>query len=582
MTNNKPLVFTHRAKDEKEPILTFWFPEPMPESAVTVSRSSDDGIGWQRQCLEATGIGRYLSYRTYDLHEAVSFTSKVSEPAISLSIRWGEGISIRFLNQQPCYKANGDRHFLYWQGDVIVEQELAPGHHVQLDVFFRPRNLSHLKNFTKIAGLLEQSATCPFGDIDALFVADSDELQTMVYAVVKEINEKKTSVERFHDLCDSLLLFALGETISITPVQNKSEAAAPPNKPVSYKPRPEEQTMLDNLKNRDKSTLLAEFYELFNTVNKKQQQKEKEIELNTMVKEQAAKLWGDEKALLAGLYFGSAKYLAMYHDDKKNTSEDRLLLKKAVVKACDLSFALEKPHVVALAFYMKWKIEGQPTFQPLDSQQLKELLTTMLPHKIMQFTSDTSRRGKNLFMEQFKEATGFTSSFSDMRASTGDKPKEIVELHKKLTEHCIETVELNLSDGITRSDILREIDSAYELNDFVSLLQIEIEQLCIRHRYVKQQDEERLKWFIIALRHLEKEYDHFFVQLKTDPVYEDLQLYHTLDDSLRKFKAEIRQKLDRSRIKGFELSAELKKVVSGQNTEQTLKFAAFMLEHEGI
>lgn len=580
--DNKSLLFTYTAKDEAESNMFFLLPPPMLEEPAALSWSANKGKGWQKEMLDVTGLGRHLSYRNCNIQAPTVFTSKVSEPVISLSLRWGSEGSMKFSSEPTNTKIDGTRHFLFWQGDRPVEQELQVGEHIQLDILIKPENLIHLKGNPQIDKLLEQSAAHPHGNIGELVIAESEELGKMAYEIVKEIDTTKPTVQRLHYLCDSLLLFALGEDIIICPPEKESGTNNVSKKSVSYRPKPGEQAILDGLNNLDRPILLAKYRKLFNTVTEKKKLKETEIELDKKLKRHSAKLWGVEKDILAGMYFGFANYFAIYHDHVKTSQKNKALFKKVVVKGCDLSFAMKKPNPVDLAFYMKWSQEDSPSIQPLDSQQVSEFLSILLPNNNIDFTKDQSRRGQNLLMEQVKEAFGLLPMSDVMGIKPEDKPKEIVDLYNRLTEYCVDMLELDEKSGVKRSDIVREVDSAYELDDYISLLQIEIEFLCTTDGYLEKQDDERLKWLIVALKCTEKEYNDFFKQTKTDPNYKELRLFHKLDNNINKFKAEVRKQIGQSLNSGVELGSEFKKVAADRRPEKVLEFAKFMLEHEGV
>lgn len=576
--NKNSLLFSHTAQDENDSIIRGLFPEPDPDGPVILSRGGSSGKGWKKVLLGATGTGRYLSYRTYDIKDATWFTSEVSEPIICLSIRWGCGSNMRLSADHPSCYIDNTRNFLFWQGNCAVEQQLEAGEHAHLDIFIRPDNLSHLKRYPIINQLIEQTDMPPNGNLIELNIIQDERLDTLMYEVVKEIDKYPPTVERFNYLCDSLLLFAIGENVTIVPPENTA-AQSLPKEPKKYIPKPSEKEKLDILNRMDRHTLLMQYRNLYEKVVDRQKLKELEISINGVIKEQATKLWGEKKSLLTGMYLGAAKLFAITHDKKESTPEEKTLLRKAIVKASDLSFALEKPSPVEMAFYMEWsKCFSAP--QQLDGQQLIDLLSMVLPNNNIDFTVDSTRRGQNLLAEQLKEAFGLKSMTDIMRVKAEDKPKEIADLYKKLTEHCIDTLELDDKTGVKRSDVVRELDSAYEFNDFISLLHLEIEQLCIQPGYVEKQDDERLRWLIVALMSAEQECEDFFEDINVNPDYAELRLFHALGNNMTKYKKEVQKQVDRSKIEGITLTNELEKVVLNNSRTLVLGLAQFILQYK--
>jgi len=580
--NNSALFITHLAESEKESPMRILFSEPQLHEQAILFKSGNSGKGWQNMHLGAIGIGRYLSYRIYDIKETTLFTTKVSEPVICLSIRWGDGSNIRLSTEHPNHIIDVARNFLFWQGCCKVEQELLIGKHAHVDIFFKSECLANLSHHPIINQLLEQAATLPNGNIGQFEIAESEQLEAIIMKVIEEIELYKITAERFAYLCDSLLLLAIGEDITITPPENEIKKERNlSERQFFYKPKAAEQKMLDEVKNMDRATLLMKYHHLFNIVAEKQKLQEIEIELHKTVKKHAIKIWGNEKEALAYLYLGASGIFEAEYDKGTTSEEEKLLIKKAIVKACDLSFELKDPTLQDMVYYMRWS-ENDPKIGELDELQIKNFMNVLIPNNTIDFNTDPSHRGNTLLLEQIKEAFGIRPMSDIMGIEPKDKPKEIVELHKRLTNHCVDTLELNSETGVKRSDIIRELDSAYEYDDLVRLLQIEIEQLCDELGYVERQDEEKLKWLIVALKRTDQECDEFLAELKMARKYYDLQLFHSLGNNLAKFKKEIRNQANKTYESGLALAGEIRKVISGNGEPKyILELAQYILKYEG-
>ncbi|MDR2275351.1 MAG: hypothetical protein LBF27_30870 [Sphingobacterium sp.] len=569
--DNKSLLLTHIAHNEHPSSFSFIFPEPKPDKQVLVIKGGNNGQGWETNTIAATGIGRYVSYRTYDIKETTKFTSEVSEPVICLAYRYGAGCSIAFSAEHPSYPIDREKNFLFWQGDGTVEQEVQVGKHAHFDFFVRPECLVHLNNRPIIKELIEQSFLYPRGNIGQLDIAFSQRFERLMFDIIEELDKNTPTAERFSYLCDCLLLTAIGENITPTPPPKKVTPDTPKG-PISYSPKPREQQMLNALANMNRDVLLMKYRHQYKTTTEKEKQRDMEIELDITVKNHSMKLWAMEKEILAGLYFHIAELFALEYENELMTADDRALLKKAVVKTCDLSFELHPPSISKLDFYGRWS-EKVSMFQQIGDKSVQDFLSALLPDNTLSFTKRKDQRGKNLLIEQVREAFGIRPMSYFTGETPEDKPKEIVQLHTRLMEHCVDTLELDNEDGVTRSDIVRELDSAYQLNDLIALLQIEIEQLCPQDGYLEQQDDERLKWLIVALQHTEQDCDEFFKEIVTSTDYYHLRLFHSLGNNMREFKKAVRKDVAYVQQKGLKLADSMKKVIANPIRSEILELA---------
>ncbi|QQT55889.1 hypothetical protein I6I98_11770 [Sphingobacterium multivorum] len=580
--NSRALSVTHLAEDEQESPIRINFPEPQFNEQAIVQKSGNNGKSWQKMHMGVMGAGRYLSYRIYDIKDTTLFTTKVSEPVICLRVYWGNGSKIRYLHLDNSNLIDDTHNFLFWQGNATVQEELISGEYAHLDIFFRPESLKYLAHYPIINQLLEQTSSQTHGNIDQLKIAESEQLETIITNVLEEIDLNKITAGRFAYLCDCLLLLAIGENITITPPEVELRIANNlSEEPIFYKPKPAEQKVLDELKNMERSTLLVIFHHLFETVAEKQKLQEMEIQLHKTVKEHAAKIWGNEKEALMYLYLGVTGIFEDEYDSGALTDDEKTLLKKAIVKTLDLSFELKDATIQDMEYYMKWS-ENTPKIKELDELQIKDFLNMLIPDNTIDFNTDPSQRGNILLLEQIKDAFGIRPMSDIMGIEAKDKPKEIVELHKRLMDHCADTLELDSETGVKRSDIIREIDSAYEYDDFVRLLQIELEQLYDKLEYIEQQDDEKLKWLIVALKRANEESDQFFEELKMGRKYQGLQQFHSLGNNLTTFKKEIKNQVNKTHKIGLALSKEIRKVISGNGVRKhIIELAQYILKYEG-
>lgn len=96
---------------------------------------------------------------------------------------------------------------------------------------------------------------------------------------------------------------------------------------------------------------------------------------------------------------------------------------------------------------------------------------------------------------------------------------------------------------ILRSDIVRELDAAYQENDLLTLLQIEAENLAGDPDYIGGQEDNRLRWLIVALRFDRDDYKEMLQEMEESPAYHDLQRFHRLGDDMEKFRRQQKRNL---------------------------------------
>lgn len=218
-------------------------------------------------------------------------------------------------------------------------------------------------------------------------------------------------------------------------------------------------------------------------------------------------------------------------------------MKQAIVSSCESAFKLRSPDMKEMDFYVEWS--GRPYVSaPMGADMMTDLLSLLLPPDAPKLTPvDGTPRSGNLFMEQIREAFGF-KSMSEIKGETAkDKPKEVVELYQRLMDHFCDTLSFGKEGDILRSDIVRELDGAYQQNDLLTLLQIEAENLCADMDYVGRQDDDKLRWLIVASRFDRNYYRETLQEMEESPAYHDLQRFHRLGDDMEKFRRHLKRNL---------------------------------------
>lgn len=574
------LKLTHRSIRKQVPSLSFNFPEPTTGGKVMVARKKDNGEGWTVDSLEVIGIGWLLSYRQYAIDERETFISQVSESVICLSIRWGNGGDIGYRDGEDNSIIEQRKNYLFWQGDRQMEENLLSGEHIYLDLFVRPECLAHLDEHSVIRNLLNQSDKKPFGEIEGIEIYVDERIDDYISDLLTEIANSVPDVERFSCLCEHLLMKCLGEYHLAPPVALPQEVKKSDGIQVSYQPNAAEKKMLLKLDKMDRAALLMKFDELLQMTSTKKKEQKQEIKLNETLKSLSFRLVSESKTRLAHFYINLAQLMELEYNKETFTSNEQEILKKAICETCILSFELVPATPELLVFYAKWSNDS-PLMRPIEKDQMIDILSRLMPSKNFDFTKDDSERGRKLLAEQIKETFGFKPMSYFTGEKMGEKPQEIAELYNRLMDKCAETLELTKDAGIRRSDIVRELDSAYEANDLITLLQIEIEQFTQEPNYIEKQDAEHLKWLVVALLFLDQDCETFSKELRESSIYSDLQLFHELGDSMPKFKREIKRQANELDRIGILLAEELKAYFGSAVKGEIFKIANYILNKKG-
>ncbi|MGV6945470.1 hypothetical protein [Sphingobacterium kyonggiense] len=555
------LSLYHGEEGRKRSPITFHFPEPDPRSSVHIGRLSEAGKGWQTRSLSAAGNGRLFCYRQYRVARPVTFITEPSEPAICLRIHVGKGAAFGYQGEKTRLQLDFMDNRIFWQGDRITENRLMEDEHTLVELYVRPECLSHLADRKAVMDIIDQSLTERNGPIDQYVFNGAGELDTFLWNMLEEIDTMSTSVERFHYLCDCLLLLCLGEKVTVEPrpdteEERKSEKDKDGDK--RYEPSPSEQEILSELEGMDRNGLLGELHMLLGETERLKQAVRRERELDIEVKGIAEAIRRLPHEKLGTEFMKAANLLAGWHNNKNMPAKSRKVLKRAIVSSCESAFELRSPSMEEMDFYVEWS--GRPYVSaPIGADMMTDLLSLFLPPDAPKLAPmDGTPRSGNLLMEQIREAFGF-NSLSEIKGETAqDRPKEVVELYQSLMEHFCGTLDIGKDGAILRSDIVRELDAAYRENDLLTLLQIEAENLAADPDYIDRQADERLRWLIVTLRFDRDSLGELLREMEECPGYDDLQRFHRLGDDMEKF----RRHLERNQKKMIPVSNEFSSLLA--------------------
>lgn len=580
------LSIYHGQKGKPGPPIVFYFPEPELQDRISLTKESDAGKGWQTASMGAVGIGRYFSYRQYKISEPTTFVSEPSEAVVCLRMHVGGGSFFGYGGKSPSVSLDFRDNRLFWQGDRKTENKLMLDEHTLVELYFRPECLAHLVGIPVVGDIIDLSLAEPFGPMDQYVFVASGELDSFLLEFLDEIDYKRPTVERFHYLCDCLILMCLGETVDVLPpkgtavaeeVDGTEHAPKTVEVPNGYVVSPSEREILSALEGLGRQELLRKFWKLHRKVQKLENKWTSEDKLSRDIEKTVARVQQRQKDRLAIIYMKMARFLAARHSMEMLTQNQRTLVKRAVIRACKRAFDNRLPSLSEAEFYAKWS--GRPYIsQSFGMDAFADLLSMFLPPEAPGFSGvDNTSKGKMLFDEKIRENFGFRH-MSDLTGKTAeDKPKEVVELYKYLMGHFSETLTLRDDSGLERSDVVRMLDNAYEYDDLLGMLQIEISYLADKPGYVDRQDDERVRWFILALEFNLDYFEEMLEELHESPGYADLQLFNRLGQDMKRFKKALAERTSSFGETTDKLAKELRSVSADPTVENTIALAKMIL-----
>lgn len=579
------LSLYHGGKDKGRPPVTFYFPEPGIADKVHLQRKGDTGKGWQTALLGATGIGWLFSYRQYTIEKAATFVAEPSEPVICLRVHVGDGASLGYGEAGENVPLDFRDNRIFWQGGRSTEYRLMPGEHTLVELYVRPECLSNLVHMPVVAEMIAVSRTESSGNMEQFIFSDSEALDAFLWAFLEELDTRTPTAERFHYLCECLVLMALGEAVDVLPPDDsfpetstgENVHTSDPKSTKTYDFPPAQQEALQSLEGLDRKQLLRKFRSLHKKAKKLESLLKLDKELASAVDKVAGPIRQVHKERLADAYMDTAKFLAVAHGKQDLTTNQLTLVKRAVIRSCKRAFENRMPNLSEAQFYSEWS-DRPYVSQPLGMDVFSDILSMLLPSGSPDFTGlDTDPKGRLLLDEKIREALGF-GHMSDFTGETADdKPAEVVTLYKYLMERLSETLDFREDEGLERSDTVRMLDNAYEHNDLLGLIQVEVSQLADIPGYAEQQDDWKLRWFILALGEDIDYFREMLDELGESPAYADLRLFKKLGKDIRKLRKVLASGKDVCALRSDWLAGELASVSAGPTVDGIVNLAKHIL-----
>lgn len=522
--------------ENRKPPLIFHLPEPDPTEKVAKSKGSgrDHIRGFITNGFY--GTGRCIRYNHYNTNEPISFYSIPLEPVIALRIQVTNDSYTKYVGM-PDSKGlwPEDQCRLFWQGEEVIKNHLLPGEHTHFDIFFRPSVIEELADqHPKIKELAQQIGSAKYGELDFYVHKASLEVENFVFDFSPELFTEHITVERLNYLCDCILLLSLGVELEVEPappappeeeneeVEKKKEILLPKR----YEPSEEESAFLEDIDDLDQEQLLAEF--------KSERSANETIEQYYSASKKLMKALRDrdnEKTellnrILYSGYFTIARRLGELADTPNLGKKNLNKVKKAIIKACDNALeSTNLPMPDDLEFYTSWT--KQPYFSkgiPMDSGGFGDILSMLMPEMKMDTSEmDPTHDVGALFMQRLQETFGFQPSSHFSGEKEIDKPIEVVELYNLLMDKLSDNLTISDDGDIQRNDIIRLLDHAYERNDYLALLNLEVKYLTADSDYLSAQSPDKLRWYLTAMHMANEDSDFTIEKLMDDPNYHYLQ-----------------------------------------------------------
>lgn len=542
-------------------------PELLHVSWDLIDFEEDDDIGFMHEELKLiNGQVSVLNY--YGKNVALRLADCVSNGGdILYSIPEGPVVSFHFGTVNDHYGKFEDgrdrslwfekRSRLFWQNREIVVYELSAGTSKYLDLFFRPDIFLEMADrYPVLRELAMEVKTTTSGSLDFFIGVEDRDINALVADIVNELDREGMDKERFQYASECLVLRCMGVVI---PFQPRSESVLKDNLPGSEEKKntsdsddatynlytEEQQKFLYKLQNFDKTELKNMFYakklEYFD--NKKSTQKYRV--LMNKIKARYFEIMGDTVDILADAYFWMAECLDKYSENYPLNDEEIKIVGEAIVVVSDQSFELRTtPHPSHLALYSKWT--KKPYFKDVGFDDFSRLINMFIPVIGIDMDSlNDSKESQAIFSEHLQDKFGFKPISHFTGEQEKDKPKEVVELYHMLMQNLSDEFTITEDGEIKKSDLIRILDFAYEMDDLVPMLLIEIEHFAKSKRYVNKQSFDKICLWLLAMTEGNKDLVTQDLLVTKEPLYRLMDLY---EGSRQKMKAVEKHALKRKDI----------------------------------
>lgn len=534
---------------DRKPILNVFLstqPE-VPPVYITSSLSESGQVVPLNSREHIFAEGRIVSHYLYGQDITARFSScfmkrtKVmysvpAQPVVSFHIQLSNGFRIKYASRKGQSQYAPDQYRLYWQNEEIIAYELQGEVSDHLDLFFRPSHFLALADrYPILRELAAEVATASPGDLNYYVNCLDDDMLDFVDQILLEFSEFEISHQRFTYLCECLLLHAMKISITVEPMP--SEAIRRTDEQITsewkdYVFTENQKSVLSDLKMlSDKNDLILKLNEVILDYLDCRKKAIDHRELIEDIKNYYAKVMGDSANLLAEAYFWIAKKLDKQLEIYGLTETEHKNVGKAIITLCTKSFELRSPAPAQLALYSKWT--EQPYKGEIGMQEFGRLLNIFIPEMNIPLEKlDNSRESKAILDQYLQDRLGITPLSHDTRGKAEEKSREVIELYQILVQMKADEFEITPGGEIKKSDEIRILDHAYETNDLMQLLRMEIDCFREDESYIEKQNAHKIGYWILALQEANADLKKQFHNREKGPLSRLVEAYYCSMDKM--------------------------------------------------
>ncbi|NJI74073.1 hypothetical protein HCX49_12760 [Sphingobacterium kitahiroshimense] len=509
--------------------------------------------------------------------------STPDEPVVTFHLQMMDDHFSRFSDDPNQSLWMADQTRLFWQNKETVIYELPDGICNHLDLFFRPDHFLEMADrYPILREMAMEVKTSPSGNLDFFVSQSNDDVDDLVDQLLDELQDYAVSTQRFQHLIECLLLRCMGVIVIVEPIPDDAISAddyylldesthgsqSHPNP--SYFYTEELQKLVDSLQMLTEVEVKNKFYEERLAYFDHKKNTAACQKLMDKIKSRYPLIMGDTIDIVADFYFAIAECLDKQYKKYPLDDQEMKIVTEAIAFVCDQSFQLRLPSPVCLELYHKWTKKSY--YQNMDLDKISALLAKVISENDLNVPKlDGSPESKAIFSEYMKEQFGLKPISNFMDEGEKDKPKEVTELYQTLIQNLPDEFTITDDGGIKKSDLIRILDFAYDLNDVIPMLLVEIEHFSKDVQYVDKQTFEKIYWWLLAMKERNSDLHEQDLMLRKDRLFGLVQVYESAIDG----KHAVEWRISQSREVFVNLASKLIKV--RLRMEEQMSRGTFML-----
>lgn len=487
------------------------------------------------------------SYRDQKLY------STPNEPVVTFHIQMVSDHYSRFSDDANPNLWIANQNRLFWQNKETVIYELPYGVCRHLDLFFRPDHFLEMANrYPVLREMAMEVKTSTSGSLDFFVALHDQDINVLVDQLFDELGKYMVSKERFQHLVECLLLRCMGVFVPVEPVpddaitgadyflKDEPTYASPSDDKPLYYHREELGKLVESTKSLTAVELINKFYEERNAYFER---KKTVVAFNMLMEEIKGcytRIMGDMIDLIADSYFAIATCLDRQSANYPLAEVDLEIVTEAIVFACNQSAELRVLPPDGVDLHDKWS--KKPFYQDMNLDELSVLVAQVVSEVDVNSPKlDGSKESTAIFAEYMKASFGLKHVSYFMDEQEKDRPQEVVELYQMLIQNLSDEFTITEDGEIRKSDLIRILDFAYEMNDMVPMLLIEIEYFSKDINYVEKQSSEKICWWLLAMQERNNDLHERDLMLRKDRLFGLVDVYESAGDGMHTVESYIRQ-----------------------------------------